>query len=104
LTGEIISPLAVSNDVRPSGFGENHPPGKNLEEVVDSRLVRPVVGETFRSVDGPSEGLTSSTGAKRDTVGLGNFGGSLSVDGKALGTAFSSKDCSGDSASSIGVV
>jgi hypothetical protein len=69
-TGEVISPLAVSNDVRPSGFGVNHPPGKNLEEVVDSCLMRSVLGETFRNVEVPSERASSLTGARRDTMGL----------------------------------
>jgi hypothetical protein len=42
----VNSPCAISKEVRPCGLvGENHPPGKNSEDVVDSSLLRVVVGE-----------------------------------------------------------
>lgn len=38
--GEVITPWALSREVRPVGGLENHPPGKNKEDVVDSSRLR----------------------------------------------------------------
>lgn len=62
------SPRARSKDVRPSSGdlvpGENHPPGKNRDEAVDSRRVR---GGSAESV---SLALSSFTAVKRGRAAL----------------------------------
>jgi hypothetical protein len=68
----VNSPCAISMDVRPSGFvGENQPPGKNREDVVDSILFRVVVGEGKSRREDEMSALPSSLrGARRNVVGL----------------------------------
>lgn len=63
----VNSPLAISMEARPCGLvGENQPPGKKREEVVDSSLVRPVAGEGTSSVT-VSPALLSSSVRRKET-------------------------------------
>jgi hypothetical protein len=72
------SPAAMSREVRPSCGDlvddENHPPGKKRDDVVDVSLVRAVSGEDLRvDLSVPFMLPSSSTGAKRDRVGLEDY-------------------------------
>ena len=73
------SPVAISKDVRPSSGSlvllENQPPGKNRDEVVDSRRVRALVGEDTSTAGLGEDGMSticsfSSTGASPPRLGL----------------------------------
>ena len=71
----VNSPLAISMDVCPcSAFdvGDNHPPGKNRDDVVDSCLLREEVGKIVSTCEEASVGSPSLTGARRRGGGLRN--------------------------------
>jgi len=70
----VNSPCAMSKEVLPSsrtlGAEENHPPGKNREDAVDSSLARGFGDGVPKDVEVVSAPAFSSTGAKRETEGL----------------------------------
>ena len=69
----VNSPLAISMDVCPcSAFdvGDNHPPGKNRDDVVDSCLLRKTVGKIVSTCEEASVGSPSLTGVRRRGIGL----------------------------------
>lgn len=68
------SPFAFSNDGSSGDFGEeeNHPPGKNFADDVDSSLARPLLGVTVSTCAGTlvSTRLSSWRGSNRERPDL----------------------------------